>query len=359
MMIQVVITKLAPRAYRGFGRFSSCRIAKCMMSSQDERDHIMVALGGNALLKRGEDMTQENQQRNIREGIASLTQVVKDYNVTLVHGNGPQVGLLVLHGAKYEETTKLRPMKLDVLDAETEGMVGYLIEQELQPHIPPGRGMATLLSQIVVDRNDPAFQDPTKFIGPVFHTKEEADKTGLPIKPDGKYWRRVVPSPLPVKLLEPQMTALKLLKDHGCLVICGGGGGIPVLHDENGRIEGVEAVIDKDRAACMLGISLRAQGLLILTDVPAVATGFGTSHSKRIRSASPQALQAMAHEFPSGSMGPKVESAIEFVNNTGGWSAIGSLKEAASILRGETGTLVKPGAPDNIEYYKDDKILSA
>ena len=362
-MLAQITTKFALRA---FAVPKSCLITRGMASFRDEifpkatTRHIVVALGGNALLKRGEAMTQYNQQQNIRQGVASLSQIVKDYDVTLVHGNGPQVGLLVLQGDEYLKKTGIEPMQLDVLDAETEGMVGYLIEQELQSHIRPGLGMATLLSQIVVDRNDPAFQDPTKFIGPVL-TKREADEIDLPVKPDGKYWRRVVPSPLPVKLIEPQMTALKVLKDHGCLVICAGGGGIPVLEEENGKLCGVEAVIDKDRAASMLGVALKAQGLLILTDVPAVATGFGstTTTQRWIRSASPQALKALAHEFPSGSMGPKVESAIEFVEKTGGWSAIGSLNEADSILRGETGTFVKPGAYDSIEYYESGELQSA
>jgi carbamate kinase len=357
-MLALVTTKLAPKV---IAKLPSSRLIVRCLASKGTRDHIVVALGGNALLKREEDMTQENQQRNIRQGVASLSRIVKEYNVTLVHGNGPQVGLLVLQGAALKKEDGVQPMKLDVLDAETEGMVGYLVEQELQSHIPPGQGMATLLSQVVVDLNDPAFQNPTKFIGPVM-TKEEADKSGLPVKPDGKYWRRVVPSPLPVRLVETQMIALKILKENGCLVICAGGGGIPVvIDDDDGKnLRGVEAVIDKDHAASMLGSALAAQGLLILTDVQAVATNFKSKCPKWIRSASPQALKALMAdgEFPSGSMGPKIESAIEFVESTGGWSAIGSLNEADMILRGEAGTMIRPGtADDDIEYYKDIELL--
>jgi carbamate kinase len=328
---------------------------------EDSRPHIIVAIGGNALLKRGERLTQENQQSNASQGMRSLSQVVKDYSVTLVHGNGPQVGLLALEGDAYWRQTGAKPMDLDVLDAETEGMIGYLLEKEIQPYLPDGIGSATILSQIVVDAKDPAFQNPTKFIGPIL-TEDEAKSTGLPCKRDGNtYWRRVVPSPLPKKLLDSQMTALRLLKRHGCLVVCAGGGGIPVILEpnDNGRytIKGVEAVIDKDRAACMIGVDLHAHGLLILTDVQGVATNFGTPSQKWIKSASPQALKSF--NFPAGSMGPKVESAIEFVEKTGGWSAIGSLSETEAILRGEAGTWIDCGPPDFIEYYKETDLLSA
>jgi carbamate kinase len=326
----------------------------------DSRPHIIVAIGGNALLKRGERLTQENQQSNASQGMKGLSQVVKDYSVTLVHGNGPQVGLLALEGDAYWRQTGNKPMNFDVLDAETEGMIGYLLEKEIQSYLPDGIGSATMLSQIVVDAKDPAFQDPSKYIGPML-TEEEAKATGLPCKQDGNtYWRRVVPSPLPLKLLDSQMTALRILKRHGCFVVCAGGGGIPVIVEtnDNGRytIKGVEAVIDKDRAACMLGVNLHAHGLLILTDVQGVAINFGTPSQKWIKAASPQALRSF--NFPAGSMGPKVESAIEFVEKTGGWSAIGSLSETAAILRGEAGTRVDCGPPDFIEYYKDKDMLS-
>lgn len=328
---------------------------------EDCRPHIVVAIGGNALLKRGESLTQENQQFNASQGMKSLSQVVKDYSVTLVHGNGPQVGLLALEGDAYRRQTGAKPMNLDVLDAETEGMIGYLLEKEIQPYLPDGIGSATILSQIVVDAKDPAFQDPTKFIGPIL-TEQEAKATGLPCKQDGNtYWRRVVASPRPMKLLDSQMTALRILKRHGCLVVCAGGGGIPVIVErtDNGSfsIKGVEAVIDKDRAACMLGVDLQATGLLILTDVQGVATNFGTPSQKWIKAASPQALKSF--NFPAGSMGPKVESAIEFVEKTGGWSAIGSLSQTEAILRGEAGTWMERGPDDFIEYYGETDQITA
>lgn len=217
---------------------------------------MVVALGGNALLKRGEPLTVSNQRKNISDGIASLSPVLRHHKITFVHGNGPQVGLLALQGAAYQrQSPDAPPMELDVLDAETEGMIGYLLEQEINRALGDDaeeRGVVTVLSQIVVDPHDTAFDDPTKFIGPVY-TKEEALKLGKPVKPDGEYYRRVVPSPMPVRLIEPQLTAVKLLTESNVIVICAGGGGIPVMY-ENGRLTGVEAVIDKDRAACMMGI---------------------------------------------------------------------------------------------------------
>jgi carbamate kinase len=285
----------------------------------------------------------------------SLAPIVRNNTVTIVHGNGPQVGLLVLEGAVYEMETGLEQMRLDVLDAETEGMIGYMIEQELHPLIPHDRSMATVLTQIVVDKSDPAFQNPTKFIGPVY-SKEEADALGLPVRRDGEHWRRVVPSPLPVRMLSNQLRAIQSLTRDDCVVICAGGGGIPVVEDPaTGQLSGIEAVIDKDRAACLVGASLRATGLLILTDVQGVAVNFGSHEEKWIKQASPGKLENMMESFPPGSMGPKVESAIEFVKQTNGWAAIGSLKEADRILGREAGTWIEdhPDWKDYIEFYDE------
>jgi carbamate kinase len=343
-------------------------ITAAMNGQQPKPQHIVVALGGNALLRRGQQMTQENQMLNIQTGIAS-----RNNKITLVHGNGPQVGLLLLESAEYQSKTGLKSMSLDVLDAETEGMIGYMIEQELQKYIPDGRGMVTILSQIVVDPNDPSMLNPTKFVGPIY-TKEEAETLGLPVKKDGDHYRRVVPSPLPIKLVDHQMEAVRTLTESNCLVICAGGGGIPVVEeeddaDDDGRqqqqrqrqYKGVEAVIDKDRAATMMGIALQADGLLILTDVPNVSIDFNTPNEKHIRKVSPSTLQGLMKHFPPGSMGPKIESAIEFVTKTGGWAAIGSLSEAESILQGASGTTVvmaegNSGADgvDHIEFYDED-----
>ena len=265
-----------------------------------------------------------------------------------------QVGLLVLEGSAYEKETGLEQMQLDVLDAETEGMIGYLLEQEMQPLLPPDRGMATILSQILVDPTDPAFQNPTKFIGPVL-SKEEAEKLTVPYKPDGEYYRRVVPSPLPMKMLDNQLKAVKLLTKEGCIVICAGGGGIPCMEDPTtGELKGIEAVIDKDRAACMMGLDLKADGLLILTDVQGVALDFQTGSPRWIKAVSPGMLKSLMDQFPAGSMGPKVESAIDFVEKSigEGWAAIGSLKEAEKIMAGEAGTIIQDrDGEDFIEFY--------
>lgn len=327
-------------------------------TGNEKKEHIIVALGGNALLKRGQDMTMENQRQNIATGMKSLKDVIQQNTVTLVHGNGPQVGLLVLESAAYEQQTGLRPMALDVLDAETEGMIGYLIEQELSSYLSPDQGMATVLSQILVDPKDPAFQYPTKFIGPIYD-EEQATKLGLPVRPDGDYWRRVVPSPLPVAMVPRELKAVKLLVENDCLVICAGGGGIPVTQNEiTKKMTGVEAVIDKDRAACMMGITLHAKGLLILTDVAGVATAFNTGQERWIKSISPGLLGNLKEQFADGSMGPKVESAIEFVQKTGGWAAIGSLNEADQIVAGTAGTRIEDrDGKEYIEYHNLDEYM--
>lgn len=341
--------------------------AKCSFSSDNVstsassplKEHIVVALGGNALLKRKEEMTIENQRQNIAKGVASLHNVLNDYKVTLVHGNGPQVGLLVLENDAYEKSHGLPATQLDVLDAETEGMIGYLLEQEIHAHLdsPKERGLVTILTQMVVDPKDPAFSNPTKFIGPVYHTLEEAQSTlkNLPFRQDGEFYRRVVPSPLPVRMLDRQFQALQCLVDANCLVICAGGGGIPVLGpDADGRYVGVEAVIDKDRAAAWVARALGAKGLLILTDVPAVALNYGTENARDIRTVDPGKLKTFQSHFPDGSMGPKVEAAIEFVTHTNGWAAIGSLNNVNDILTRKAGTWIQPhkdGDQNFIEFY--------
>ncbi|KAL9180421.1 hypothetical protein ACHAXT_008391 [Thalassiosira profunda] len=333
-------------------------------SNAKPKQHLVLALGGNALLKRGEALSISNQRKNIADGIASLSDILRNNKILLVHGNGPQVGLLALQGAAYKkETGASEALNLDVLDAETEGQIGYLLEQEIDAVLGREgrkRGVATLLSQIVVDPNDPAFDDPTKFIGPVY-TEKEAKELGKPVKPDGKYWRQVVASPKPLRLIDQQLEAVKLLVENNCICICAGGGGIPVIeHPTKNRLEGVDAVIDKDRAACMLGKTLGADGLMILTDVPGVAVNYGKPDEKYIRSVSPDRLLELAAStnadgsktFPDGSMGPKVESAVDFVQHYpthSCWSTIGSLKNAGA------GTLItnKYGA-DHLEYYSDD-----
>ena len=339
---------LAPSLYHAARSLSSSISSKQVNKQQ----HIVVALGGNALLKRGEKLNVLNQRKNIADGINSLSNVLKNNKITFVHGNGPQVGLLALQGAAYQKQSGTKAMELDVLDAETEGMIGYLLEQEIDHALgneAKQRGVVTLLSQIIVDPKDDAFNNPTKFIGPVY-SKEEALKLGKPIKPDSQYYRQVVPSPMPVRLIDEQLTAIKLLTDHNVIVICAGGGGIPVIL-EDGRLKGIEAVIDKDRAACMMGKTLGADGLMILTDVPSVAINHGKPDEKWIKSASPQQILQLSDHFPDGSMGPKVSSAIDFVQS-GGWSMIGSLKEASKMLDKKAGTIVtNEFGEDHLEFY--------
>jgi carbamate kinase len=302
---------------------------------------IVAALGGNALLKRGEPLTAENQRANARVACKALAPVALEHELVISHGNGPQVGLLALQGSAY---TEVDPYPLDLLGAQTEGMIGYLIQQELGNELPFEKRLASLLTLIEVDPEDPAFQDPTKPIGPIY-TKGDSEKLaaekGWVFKPDGDSFRRVVPSPVPQRIfgIEP----VEWLLDHGAVVICAGGGGIPVMYTEapatpGRQLVGVEAVIDKDLASALLARDLRADALLIVTDVDAVYTDWGTSGQRAIRRATPEALGGT--EFAAGSMGPKVRAACSFVEETGGLAAIGSIEDTPALLRGETGTIV-------------------
>jgi carbamate kinase len=298
---------------------------------------IVVALGGNALLRRGEPMTAETQRANVRRAVAALLPLFDaGHQLIITHGNGPQVGLLALQAAA-------GPMQgaypLDVLDAESEGMVGYLIEQQLDNALPSGRLIATLLTQILVDRRDPAFRRPTKPIGPVY-AKAQAEKLaqarGWSIAEDGKGWRRVVASPQPKQILEARV--IELLVSQGVTVICAGGGGIPVLERSDGTLVGVEAVVDKDLASALLARQLRADQLLLLTDVDGVYLDWGTDAAKPIRQAGASALKPS--DFAPGSMGPKIEAAIGFAAETGRPSSIGRLEDAADIVAGAAGTRI-------------------
>ncbi len=299
---------------------------------------IVVALGGNALLKRGEPMTYEAQRTNVRIAAVALADLAKDHQIIVAHGNGPQVGLLALQAASYAPQT-LWP--LDVLGAETEGMIGYLIEQELMNALPDGAQCATLLTRVEVDRTDPAFDQPTKPIGPVY-TAEEAKLAraehlwSMVSEPKGGL-RRVVPSPLPQRILG--LAAIKLLVEAGICVICAGGGGIPVVRNDGGGMEGVEAVIDKDRTAALLAQELQADALLMLTDVAAVMRDWGGPAEAAIRSTTPDALDKLT--FAAGSMGPKVAAAAAFVRAGGTVAGIGTLQNARDILEGRAGTQIR------------------
>jgi carbamate kinase len=302
------------------------------------RMRVVVALGGNALLKRGEAMTFEAQRTNVRIAAVALADLAKDHQIIVAHGNGPQVGLMALQAASYAPDT-LWP--LDVLGAETEGMIGYLIEQELMNALPPGAECATLLTRVEVDRQDPAFDQPTKPIGPVY-TAEEGKLIGaehlwsMVSDPKGGL-RRVVPSPLPQRILG--LAAIRLLVDAGVCVICAGGGGIPVYRNAAGEMEGVEAVIDKDRTAALLAQELKADALLMLTDVAAVMRDWGTADEAAISTITPDALDKM--DFAAGSMGPKIAAASVFVRAGGGVAGIGTLADARAILEGRAGTLIR------------------
>lgn len=297
---------------------------------------VVAALGGNALLKRGEPLTAEVQRNNVQIAARSLAAVVRaGHDLVVTHGNGPQVGLLALQGASYKPD---EAYPLDVLGAETEGMIGYMIEQELENALEHDRPVATLLTQVVVDPRDPAFEKPTKFVGPVYD-REEAERraagAGWSIAPDGDKWRRVVPSPKPLEI--PDMRVLKLLLDQGVVVVCAGGGGIPVLRRDDGSMVGIEAVIDKDAASALLASQLGADALLLLTDVEAVYRDFGTDRSTALSELT--VSEARALEMPAGSMGPKLQAACDFAQ-AGGISGIGRLQDAVAILEGSAGTRV-------------------
>lgn len=301
---------------------------------------IVAALGGNALLRRGEPPEAATQRRHVGEAVRALAALAGTHELVLTHGNGPQVGLLALQAAAYRDVT---PYPLDVLGAESEGMIGYLLEQALRNELP-GRSVATLLTQIVVDPADPAFGRPSKPIGPVYTEAEArrlAAERGWAIALDGESFRRVVASPEPLQVVE--LEAIRLLVAAGVLVICGGGGGIPVVVDESGALYGVEAVIDKDLSAALLARLLEADALLLLTDVPAVERDRGTPDATPIRRANPAELREL--RFASGSMGPKVEAACRFVEAGGRFAAIGALDDAPAILRGEAGTVVAVESP--------------
>jgi carbamate kinase len=232
------------------------------------------------------------------------------------------------------------PYPFDVLGAQTQGMIGYWLVQALHDAVP-SQPAGCLLSRTLVRADDPAFARPTKFVGPLYdaaQAQQLAAERGWAVREDGNAWRRVVPSPEPVALVELDM--IKLLAGSGVLVVCAGGGGIPVVRDDTGALRGVEAVVDKDLTAALLGRDLAAEALVILTDVDAVEDGYGTPQARPIHRATPGELRART--FPAGSMGPKVEAACRFVEATGGMAAIGRLDDAEALLDGKAGTIVAP-----------------
>jgi carbamate kinase len=297
---------------------------------------LVIALGGNALLRRGEPMTAEVQRANVRRAAQALAPVILNHQVVLTHGNGPQIGLLAI---QQSSGALADSYPLDILGAQTEGMIGYLIQQELDNVLPPEKPVASLLTRVLVDPRDPAFANPTKFVGPVYD-RVGADKIARirkwEFRQDGTRWRRVVPSPAPLEIREANIIAL--LIEQGVTVICTGGGGIPVIQQPDGSEIGIEAVVDKDWASALLARVVGADALIMLTDVAAVELEFGTPDARAIRHATPAMLAA--YKFPAGSMGPKVEAACSFVDETGGFAAIGALEDIAAILKGQGGTRI-------------------
>jgi carbamate kinase len=299
---------------------------------------VVIALGGNALIRRGEQMTSENQRHNVKRAAAAIAQVIKaGHEAIITHGNGPQVGLMALQDEAYD---KALASPLDVLGAETVGMIGYMIEQELGNVLQDKREIAVLLTQIEVDPADPAFLIPTKPIGPVYSKKEAealAASRGWAVVPDGSHFRRAVPSPQPKRILEAGV--VRLLVEHHVIVICLGGGGVPVIRGKDGNYTGVEAIIDKDHASRLLANDLHANALLMLTDIDGVYLGWGTAQRKRLQQATPAELRS--YDFASGSMGPKVQAAADFVSAGGDFAGIGRLEDALEILNHHAGTIIE------------------
>ncbi|PRY80522.1 carbamate kinase [Yoonia maritima] len=303
---------------------------------------VVVALGGNALLRRGEPMTAAVQRTNVKIAVLALADLAHDHEIIVAHGNGPQVGLLALHGAAYDPA---KPWPLDVLGAETDGMIGYLIEQELMNALPTDAHCATLLSRVEVDPNDPAFANPNKPIGPVYSADEAAQVASehgwSMVSETSGSRRRVVPSPLPLRIIG--LDAIKALLAAKHIVICAGGGGIPVMRNAIGEMEGVEAVIDKDRTSALLAFGLNADALLLLTDVAGIYRNFGGDDQRIIGSITPSEIETL--ELPLGSMGPKATAAAAFINEGGKYAGIGQLTDARAILDGYAGTRVYSKGP--------------
>jgi carbamate kinase len=297
---------------------------------------IVVALGGNALLERGEAPDSSIQEAHIARAAEALAPLIRNHDVIITHGNGPQVGVLALESAA--DTALSHPSPFDALVAETQGLIGNWLLSAIERTIP-GHDAVCLLTRTVVDTLDPAFTNPTKFVGPIY-TKEVADKLaaerGWTVKADGTSWRRVVASPEPQDIIE--LDDIKALVNRGATVICAGGGGVPVVVGSDGLLSGVEAVIDKDMTAALLAEELDADVLLLLTDVANVQIDYGTPQARAIGQISVDELRAL--EFPAGSMGPKVQAACQFVERTGGVAAIGRLTDASSLLVGDVGTVV-------------------
>ena len=302
---------------------------------------IVVALGGNALIRRTDPMTADVQRNNIRVAAKALAPIALENRLVLAHGNGPQVGLLALQAEAYAH--EVEPYPLDVLVAKTQGMIAYMIEQELSNVLPLDFPIATVLTMIEVDPDDPAFDGPTKFVGPQY-TPEEAEalaaEKGWRFKLDGDKPRRVVPSPAPKQIFE--IEPIRWLVEKGALVIAAGGGGIPtVFHpDDSSTLMGAEAVIDKDLASELLAQNLDADLFVMVTDSDGIYLDWGTPEQRLLTCTTPDELDR--YGFAEGSMGPKVEAAARFVRMTGNRAVIGSLDQIEGMVAGTAGTSVVP-----------------
>jgi len=311
----------------------------------EERKTAVVALGGNAISPTGETDTVANQFRHTRESLTAILHLVREkYNLAITHGNGPQVGNALLRVELARGKAPILPLGICV--ADTEGGMGYMIEQSLQNRLRDegvNRDVVTLVTQIIVDRDDPSIQNPTKYIGQ-FYNEEEAKRlaelSGWTVKydPARERWRRVVASPMPKEIVNHQ--PIRHLVDSGTIVIAAGGGGIPVYIDEQGRYEGVDAVVDKDHAAAILARDIGAGELFIITDVPEASLHYGTEQQKPLRNVRADEMERYLDEghFPAGSMGPKVEAAITFLGHGGDKVVITSIEQVASALEGKRGT---------------------
>jgi len=311
---------------------------------------IVVALGGNALLKRGERPDAANQMANVTMAVEALAPLAREHELVVTHGNGPQIGVLAVESASDPRLSA--PYPLDVLGAQTQGMIGYWLLQAFQNALP-GRQVASMLNQTLVLAHDPALENPTKFVGEVYDEEEAkrlAGERGWTVRPDGDGWRRVVGSPKPQRVVETRM--IRLLLRSGAVVVCAGGGGVPVVRNERGKLRGLEAVIDKDLTAAVLAEALDADVLMVLTDVPNVVRNYGTPQAEPIARITPGALRREI--FPAGSMGPKVDAVCRFVELTGDMAAIGRLQDAAAIMAGDAGTIITPGGnyggPDDLVH---------
>ena len=297
---------------------------------------VVIALGGNALVERGEVPLAARQQTHVVAAVAALAPLALDHDLVITHGNGPQVGLLALESARDPDLPL--PYPFDALVAETQGMIGYFLLQALENALP-GQQVVGLLTQTLVAEDDPAFRVPTKFVGPVYDEREGhrlARRWGWQVSRDGTAWRRVVASPEPLAVVE--LATIKMLLADGAVVICAGGGGIPVCRGADGTLRGVEAVVDKDLSTSLLARSIDADALLLLTDVSALELDFGTSNARPISSITTSALEQMT--FPQGSMGPKVTAACRFVRESDKTAAIGRLEDAVELLAGKKGTTI-------------------